>query len=301
PFISAGFLLADARYDVWLGNIRGTKYSRHVKLSRAQREFWDFSADELITFDLPTMLDMVLKTTGHDKIHYVRWSQGALMLFGLLSERPEYNEKVILFTALGPVPYIGHTWSPIKYLLPIRHTIAVSLKLFGAEFAWNTPLFKKIAKDICTKPVVRVMCSTPLMMIADINEKQLNSTRLPVYLSHSPSAGLSSYIVLFFFQLIVCNCFRKFDYGIFRNRKIYGKIKPPRYSLARTRAPVAIYWSKNDWFASTRDVHHLRRDLPNVVSFYEVPDPKFTHIDFAWAANAVEILYKPCHHAYEKI
>ncbi|CAN7938119.1 unnamed protein product, partial [Ixodes hexagonus] len=294
PGQSLGFLLADAGYDVWLGNNRGSRYSKHTRLSRSDSAFWDFSADELITFDLPTMLDMVLKETGQDKVHYVGWSQGALMLFGLLSERPEYNEKIKLFSAIGPVPYIGHTWSPIRYLLPFANPIAVSACYVRTkwEFTWNTGIFKIVAKVVCTTPVVRLTCSTPIMMIADVNDKQLNSTRMAVYLSHTPS-GASVNDVLHLAQLAKCDCFRKFDYGFLRNLKKYGTATPPYYSLVRTTAPVAIYWSKNDWLASEKDVHHLRDDLPNVVSFYQVPDPEFTHIDFVWAINAAKILYEP--------
>jgi lysosomal acid lipase/cholesteryl ester hydrolase len=39
----AGYLLADAGYDVWLGNARGNTYCRrHVKLTAQNKKFWDF-------------------------------------------------------------------------------------------------------------------------------------------------------------------------------------------------------------------------------------------------------------------
>ncbi|XP_040067423.1 lipase 3-like [Ixodes scapularis] len=245
PEQSLGFLLADAGYDVWLGNNRGTRYTRHKWLTRFEKEFWDFSADELSTIDLPAMLDFVLKKTGQKRLHYVGWSQGALMMFALLSEKPAYNGKINLFSAIGPVPYIGHTWSPIRLLVPFSNLIAWQLGLFGADITMNTGILNMLGKNLCPTPSFRLICNTPLMLMADINDNQMNH------------------------------------------------IKPPSYSLARTKVPVAIYWSQNDWLASETDVRHLRDDLPNVVSFYKVPDPQFTHIDFGWGCNATKILYEP--------
>lgn len=36
------FLLADAGYDVWLGNYRGSEYSEgHTYLNISQKEYWN--------------------------------------------------------------------------------------------------------------------------------------------------------------------------------------------------------------------------------------------------------------------
>ncbi|CAN7981882.1 unnamed protein product, partial [Ixodes pacificus] len=94
PNQSLGFLLADAGYDVWLGNARGNIYTSNINLARDDRRFWDFSIDELASEDLPSVIDTVLNITGKEKLQYVGWSQGALQIFALLSEKPEYNKMV---------------------------------------------------------------------------------------------------------------------------------------------------------------------------------------------------------------
>lgn len=42
PEQSLPYMLADAGYDVWLGNVRGNTYSRHLRYNRREKDFWDF-------------------------------------------------------------------------------------------------------------------------------------------------------------------------------------------------------------------------------------------------------------------
>ena len=63
-----GFELAKRGYDVWLANSRGNTYSRkHVKLSAQEPQFWDYSFDQMIKFDLPATIDFILNKTRHSK------------------------------------------------------------------------------------------------------------------------------------------------------------------------------------------------------------------------------------------
>lgn len=41
-YFSPGYMLADAGYDVWLGNLRGTQYSMHKERPRNEAKFWEF-------------------------------------------------------------------------------------------------------------------------------------------------------------------------------------------------------------------------------------------------------------------
>ena len=73
---SAAFKFASAGYDVWLGNSRGTLYSRsHEYLNPDDPEdsqaFFDFSFAEMAQYDVPAQINMIKETTGHDKISYV--------------------------------------------------------------------------------------------------------------------------------------------------------------------------------------------------------------------------------------
>jgi lysosomal acid lipase/cholesteryl ester hydrolase len=53
-------VLADAGYDVWLGNVRGNKYcQKHVNWTPSQNEFWDFSLDEIVMHDIPAIVDVL--------------------------------------------------------------------------------------------------------------------------------------------------------------------------------------------------------------------------------------------------
>lgn len=66
--ISIGFYLADNGYDVWLGNVRGSKFSTaHKWLSTESSDYWKFSFHEMGVFDLPPMIDYVINKAGKKK------------------------------------------------------------------------------------------------------------------------------------------------------------------------------------------------------------------------------------------
>ena len=60
PEKAPAFMLVDAGYDVWLGNTRGNKYSlKHISLSFEQKEYWDFSFDEMAFYDVPAFIEFI--------------------------------------------------------------------------------------------------------------------------------------------------------------------------------------------------------------------------------------------------
>ncbi|KAJ2504666.1 hypothetical protein GGI11_007283, partial [Coemansia sp. RSA 2049] len=97
------FRLAEAGYDVWLGNSRGNKYSyKHLRLTPEDRRFWDFSIDEIATIDVPTTVEFILKETGASSLTYIGFSQGTAQMFMALARNKSLNSKINHFIALAP-------------------------------------------------------------------------------------------------------------------------------------------------------------------------------------------------------
>ncbi len=53
-----------------------------------------FSFDEMAQYDLPAMVNYILKETGYDQIYYVGHSQGTMIGFAQFSQDPVFAQKV---------------------------------------------------------------------------------------------------------------------------------------------------------------------------------------------------------------
>jgi len=77
PQQAQAFVLAEAGYDVWLGDNRGNRWSdKHVHMNRSQKEYWNFSWEEMGTKDVPAFISKIKAETGADKINYICHSEG---------------------------------------------------------------------------------------------------------------------------------------------------------------------------------------------------------------------------------
>ena len=100
---SLPLVLAEAGFDVWLGNNRGNKYSKkHVTRHPTSIQFWDFSIDDFAWHDIPDSINYVLEITKQKSLSYVGFSQGSAQAFAALSIHPQLNQKVDVFVALAP-------------------------------------------------------------------------------------------------------------------------------------------------------------------------------------------------------
>ena len=288
PEQSLGFMLADAGYDVWLGNVRGNTYSRkHKKYFVQSEKFWKFSFQEMAEYDLPSMIDYALNATGQQQLYYVGHSQGTMIAFAGLSENKELNKKIKHFFALAPVSHLGNSESPVTYLSYLESPIGSFFKLIGVrEFLPSSYWVKYLADTFCGFD--SGVCGNFLFLIAGSDEKNMNSTRLPVYLTHTP-AGTSVRNMLHFAQLVQSNKFQKYDEGWYNMIK-YGSMSPPQYDLTQIKSDISLFWGTQDTLADPEDVKYLAKTLKTVKNNVKVAG--YNHLDFIWGMSAREKVYK---------
>lgn len=126
---SLAYVLADAGIDVWLGNARGTSFSRaHQTLDPdhpSDGSFWNYSFHEIAMYDLPAMIDRIhaeiRRTDGSDgALHYVAHSQGCTALFAMLAEQPAYSGRLRTASVMAPAVYMGGSTAVDDVLIRFR-------------------------------------------------------------------------------------------------------------------------------------------------------------------------------------
>ncbi|CAK8690996.1 unnamed protein product [Clavelina lepadiformis] len=298
PGRSLPFLLADAGYDVWLGNVRGSTYARdHRSLNPdVDERYWRFSWQEMAQSDLPAMIDRALRESGQKSLYYIGHSQGTLVAFARLSEDPHFNNKIKMMFALGPVSTLADITSPVRSLVPLSKPAHIGLSLFGGlEVMPKKPISKWISAKLHelhnSSGASLIYHGNNLMMfLTGINTHHYFQDRLPIYFSHSP-AGTSLQNLVHMSQLVDSGRMEKFNYWSEKeNMEAYGQPTPPEYDVSRIRAPVALFIGSDDQLADPMDCKRLSSKLKSMVHFQILQD--WDHLDFLWGTKAVGTIYK---------
>ncbi|XP_041969049.1 lipase 1-like [Aricia agestis] len=298
PERSLAYLLADAGYDVWLANFRGTVYSSHENYTKNDCRFWEFSFHEHGKYDLPATIDKVLEVTGLPEILYIGYSMGTTTFFTMMSQRPEYNEKLIAFFALAPAVYLDSIKGLASVLLKTvdfpgtarnQGMISFSVKRDLLDMATNLCSAREAQNDICMQLIYAVVGA---------DYEQYDPEMTPVIIARAQPASWRQFE--HFGKIAITGVFTSWEDGL------WGAVKP--YNFSKIDIPVSILYGENDMLTHKSGVKKLARELREIGVLEEMKPackwPKFNHLDFTFAKDVGNIFNKPfidkVHYVYNK-
>uniref|UniRef100_A0A1W7RG26 Lipase n=1 Tax=Agkistrodon contortrix contortrix TaxID=8713 RepID=A0A1W7RG26_AGKCO len=287
---SLGFVLADAGFDVWLGNSRGNTWSRkHINYTTKQKEFWMFSFNEMAMYDIPASVNFVLNKTGQEQLFYVGHSQGTTIGFIAFSVFPELAKKIKMFFGLAPVMTVKFSSGGLVKLGELPEFLLK--EIFGTkQFFPQNAVIKWLAIHVCGQVLIDELCGNFFFLLCGFNEKNLNMSRVEVYSTHCP-AGTSVHNMLHWSQAIKSGELRSFDWGSRKeNMAHYKQPTPPPYKMERMLVPTALWTGGHDWLSDRKDIAILLTLIPNLIYHKEIPE--WEHLDFIWGLDAPQRMFR---------
>uniref|UniRef100_A0A8C6ZVV1 Lysosomal acid lipase/cholesteryl ester hydrolase-like n=2 Tax=Nothoprocta perdicaria TaxID=30464 RepID=A0A8C6ZVV1_NOTPE len=269
-----------------IGNSRGNTWSlKHKTLKPCQKEFWQFSFDEMGKYDVPAELYFAMNKTGQKNIYYIGHSEGTAAGFIAFSTYHELAQRVKVFFALSPVTTCTHSTSPLVKITSLPDPL---LRLvFGCKGTMHQIEFMKgLVAQFCTS--LDKLCGRILSYIAGGNLRNMNMSRIDVYVAHSP-AGTSVQNLIHWQQLKRADQFQAYDYGAKENIKKYNQSTPPAYEIEKINIPIAVWSGGDDKFADPKDMARLLPRIKKLIYYDNFPD--WGHLDFIWGLDATMKMY----------
>jgi pimeloyl-ACP methyl ester carboxylesterase len=281
--------LADAGYDVWLGNSRGNGYStiNHM-YSPDTTDYWNFSFDEMASIDLPSQIEYVLQQTGQSKLTYIGHSEGTIVAFAALSQTPSLSKYINLYIAMAPVAYVQYVESTLLKALALLDVDEI-FELLDDKSFYLPGVIDKILPDVCT--ITPGLCKFAVDLVAGPTTF-FNESREDYYLKYFP-ATTSVKNMAHWSQGISEGTFSMFDYGKTGNIEHYNQPTPPQYELSnfptQAEMPMALFAGGEDYLADPKDVQRLLSLIPSTpLVHYEA---EYAHLDPLIGENAFQRIY----------
>ncbi|KAG0291120.1 cholesterol esterase, partial [Dissophora globulifera] len=278
------FVLAEAGYDVWLGNARGNKYSlKHMFLKPHENKFWEFSMDELALFDMPDTVDYILARTGAPSLVYIGFSQGTAQAFASLSINPALNDKISLFIALAPA-----TTPPGLENGLVNSVVKAAPNVIYLLLGRKTPLTAALFWQNLLHPTTyATFIDIAVKFLFGWKSQSMSRVQKAVSYQHLYSFT-SVRILVHWFQIIRTQVFQMYDDVQPRVPYLSSSRShcPHPFPTNQITTPIAIFYGANDTLV---DIKGLLSDLPDLVGIWEVPE--YEHLDFLWAEGLDKHVY----------
>ncbi|KAI9100356.1 Alpha/Beta hydrolase protein [Phlyctochytrium arcticum] len=305
PTTNLAFVLADAGFDVWLANSRGSVYSRHhAHLPSAeehmfQSKYWKYvGMDEMAKFDVPAVVKYVCQMTGWSKVGYLGYSQGTAQMFMSLSLSEEMNERVACFVAMAPAMRPRAISKPV-FALADRFSPAI---LYGLGWWSFLPLAEWLRRFAHSEHYSHIIHNS-LQLLLGWNCTRWPAAWRPALYSHLFGGG-SVRNVVHWFEIMTKQTFGPYEHeraphylangtGMHPPLATSGTIDIDTFAPANTGPcayPTKHIRTKMVLFSGTKDEisepEYLRRVLPEATTIKQVDG--FGHMDFLWDPTAKE-------------
>ncbi|XP_013183636.1 lipase 1 [Amyelois transitella] len=292
---SLALTLARKGYDVWAGNNRGNRYSRHHVTLNPNKDtrFWNYTFHEMGTRDLPAMIDLVLDRTGQSQLSAVAHSEGTTIFYVLGATKPEYNSKIKVLASLAPIAHLQHTRGILPFLIQTAPQLNIILEdLNYQEVVGFNSNIRALIRWICEVPGTGYsLCYEGLIsQLIGFDTFELGPKIFTTIIEHYP-AGTSKKNLLHYAQVGRRKSFAQYDYGI-GNIRQYGSRTPPEYDLSKVTFDIGLYLGANDFVSTIKDVDIIKKQLPNVVDYQILAYPLWNHFDHLYAKDLPKYLLR---------
>ncbi|KAF2905645.1 hypothetical protein ILUMI_00535 [Ignelater luminosus] len=282
PDQSLAFILADNGFDVFLGNVRGSRFGRTHKTLDPDHDpaFWRFCWEDIAVKDLPAIIDTIYSTARPEHLMYVGHMQGSTLFYIMASEKAEYRDRVHVMITLGPIAFLGNTKNLMLKLASEKKDLAGWItRNFGQnEFKPSKEAMEDGGMQDCLRSKDEIMCKHSFFLLNGYNSNQLNMTTVERLMKNMLKyTGTATKELLHYGQLVKS--------GRFTN------MQGEDYNLQRINTPIILIYTTHDMASTVEDVDMLLRHLPGVYRAVKITELT-NNLDLLFGNNVGDIVYK---------
>lgn len=272
---SIGATLSNEGYDVFLGNNRGNKYSyKHMTFDRKDEQYWNFSLDDLVKYDVPAMIEYICSYTNSKNIVCIGFSNGSAQLLAALSTNSRLNDAVSLCIALSPAAKAkGFSNKHLSNLLTKDNINRNVFRICGKKAMFSSSVY--LWQKLLTTQAFQSIVQKSMKIIFGWSSSNISHSRRVEMFRHIFSDS-SVKSVAQWFQIIKRKALSTYAADGSDDSKVY--------EISNIKTNVAVFAGGSDALIDPYIVEEELKKNNNHISTHI--EPSYEHLDLIWADDA---------------